>query len=55
MITISAVVEVESEEEAEVVADEIVNAEVPDEVEEKIESLHFHNGYGDPEVREISE
>ena len=51
MVTVSAVVEAEDEAEAEEVAQAIVNAELADEVEDKIESLHFHDGYGNPEIR----
>jgi len=53
LITISAVVEVENEEEAVEVADDIVNAELGDDVEQQIESLHYHNGYGAPEISEL--
>jgi hypothetical protein len=50
VITISAVAEAEDEEEAKEVAQEIVNAEFPDEIEKRIESLHFHDGYGNAEI-----
>jgi len=53
MITVSAVVDVEDEEEAEKVAQAIVNAELPDDVEEKVESLHFHDGYGNAEITKV--
>jgi len=53
IITISAVVEAKNDDEAEAVADEIVNAELPDDAEEKIQSLHYHDGYGEVEIAEV--
>ena len=53
MVTVSAVVEAEDEAEAEEVAQEIVNADLPERIEDKIESLHFHDGYGNVEITEL--
>lgn len=53
IITISAVVEAEDKQEAEEMAEGVVNADLPERLEQRIESLHYHDGYGNAEITRL--
>lgn len=50
-VTFSAIVEAENEDQVEEIAQAIVNANLPSEVEEKLKDLHYHEEFGTPKIR----